>query len=153
MGKIAIDDRSRLVSAADLGYSKRAATGKAPLDFARDHIVILDPTTGRPVAECWPIEREAGEEPPRPVLAGVGASTDPSDQSASAAKVSGTSGVPGPRMGPLSEPQRQALVRICRAHPDWGLARVGEEFERQTGREVSAITVEKYRQEAKGKGA
>lgn len=140
MAKITVDDSSRLVSAADLAFSRRGGRGKAPIDFARDHIVILDPATGRPVAECWPIEREAGAPPAQPVLAGV----------TPRATDVGQTGVPA---GPLSEGQRETLQRLWAEHPAWTVDRVGDAFQRATGRSVSTATLAKYRTEGEASKA
>lgn len=133
---------SRLIRASDLrlhGTQKNAT----PIDFASDHIIVLDGDS-RPVAECWPIEREA-TEPARTAVVSVATLPGPK-----LAEVNGAPPLPTSR-GPLSEAQRELLARLWTEHPEATVDHIGELFERKTHRVISALTVSTYKPRPAGK--
>lgn len=128
MAKLTIDGSTRLVQAGDL---KLARTQTRPLDFARDHIVILD-ADQCPVAECWPIEREPNGEP-RPAVV----------VAPSSATTATTGG--GDRLGRLTDAQREMLERLWAENRNATPDKIGELFEKRAGRTVSVMTVLSYK--------
>ncbi len=127
---------TRLIQATVLRLHGNA--GARPIDFASDHIVILDQNMC-PVAECWPIERDAGE-PPKHVLAM--AATAPGPKPSTNGERAPT---PGEPKGRLTEAQRELLTRLWTDHPKATVDRIGELFEHKAGRTVSAMTVHTYK--------
>lgn len=127
IGTISIDATTRILRLSEL----RLKIGKAlePVDVRGGAILLLD-DDGRPVATLRKIPGVKAPAPP----------TEPE---------------PGERTegggtGRLSDAQRDDLLGLVRAHPRLDAARIGEMFERKSGRSLSVLTVQKYVDQVRG---
>ena len=130
MAKTAIDENTRVIFFDQLTVKLRPG-GKTP-DFARDHVVILGPDQ-KVMGEYWPLERGPAARPAAP------------DTAAAVHRGAAGPAAGGPAAGPLTDSQRETLERLWAANPSATLDRIGDLFERQCGRSVSAVTVLKYK--------
>ncbi len=134
---IKLTPTSRLVKASDFKPS-----GK-PLDFTKDHVVILD-ADNRPVAECRPLGQndKTGEVQKTPKATPKPAPVVAAKPQPAPARSPGIGFAPNAR---LTDGQRELLTRLWMENPKSTAERVGELFEQRAGRTVSVLTVNTYR--------
>ena len=121
-GAITIDASTRILKASDLKVRTGKGQGLKPLDLRGGAILLLD-EDGRPVAT---IRKIPGAVVPAPL-------------SVPAERVDSGGGG-----GRLTDAQRDDLLGLIRAHKQLDAGRLGEMFERKTGRSLSVLTVQKY---------
>ena len=122
---ILIDSQTRVLLASDLKLA--AKRHKAPINWAQDRILILDPKTNQPIGTYQPLPRRAGAPPLEPVLSSDGSAEAPLR---------------------LTEAEKERLARIWMDHPDWGGLRIANQFQLVTGRKIMITTAERYRPES-----